>query len=62
MDKVDKYITEEFITTSKKRAEIKIVLAIPENMGKTEITKWVKSKFSNVIKQGDVIDYNIKIK
>jgi len=59
MDKVDKYITEEY--RPNKKAEIRIVLSIPPNIGKTQMDNWVKSKFKHVIKQGGVIEYDIKI-
>ena len=61
LERVDKYITE-VTSTSKKKAEITIILSIPENMGEKEMDKWVKKKFSHVIKQGGVIEYDIKIK
>jgi Tfp pilus assembly PilM family ATPase len=62
MELLEKYLEEAVTSTSNKKAEIRIVLSIPENMGKNEMEKWVKSKFSHVIKQGGVIEYDIKIK
>lgn len=49
-------------TSSNKKAEIKIVLSIPQNIGKTQMNNWVKSKFKHVIEQGGVLNYDIKIK
>lgn len=62
MDKIDKYLTEKMGgMKANKRAEVRIVFAIPENIDEKNINTFIKKKFSAAIKQGGVIEYDIKI-